>query len=227
MAFRKLIAVSAILFFTGTVSAQTQTSETKTTTKTERKSGSAEGDVETTTSRSAVNQMASPRNNQPGWVPALHFGIGTRDQSGNSSLDGDAVTAMFVGTYYFPNSAWLADAGLGFQKNYFRNTSSQPTNGVVSIGGRYQFPQRWSIGPVVDALIGTSDEFGSANRYVTYAGLTGFKEITFSNDALLRVGLKYTSEFGYADQTSNFFGVVLQWGVGSANPTVQSVSMSQ
>ncbi len=231
MSFQKLTSASAVIFFAIAVSAQTTT--TTTSTSAEKRSGTAtrsedQGlEVGSGASRSSADRMATARGDQAGWIPSIHFGFGTRDQSGNSDLDGDAVSAMFIGTYYFPQSTWLADAGLGFQKNYFRNTEAQPTTGILSFSGRYQFPQRWSIGPVVDALVGTTDEFGSANRYMTYAGVIGFKEIIFPIDALMRVGLKYTVEVGISDQRSNFFAIVLQWGVGANNPAVRAVSMSK
>lgn len=173
-----------------------------------------------TTNRSVATNYSSARA-ASGWLPSLGIAFGHMDQSGNSDVDGEGLTALLVGTYYFPNANWVADAGVGFHKQYFKDVTDQPIVGAISTSGRYQFANRVSIGPVLDALIGTSDEYGTANRYLTMVGLQGFKEIVFSNDSLARFGLKYTTEAGISGQTSNYLGLVFQWGIGSENSVIQ------
>lgn len=210
MKIQKLITSLAVVFFAGSAFAQTTTTTTTT---------SGEGSNRSVASRYSTTQ------NRSGWIPSVGLGFGHLDQSGNSDIDGDAVSALAIGTWYFDNSNILADAGIGLQKEYFRD--SQPTVGLIQLSGRYEFPRRWSIGPVVEALIGTTEEFGSANNYLTNAGVLGMKELTFANDTLVRLGLKYTTEFGVGNQTSNFFGVVAQWGFGAGNSAVRSVTMNK
>lgn len=224
MKIQKLITTLAVVVFAGSAFAETTTTTTTTRSpaySSSRRSGGSSYDAGT--NRSIASGMATARN-ESGFMPAVGLGFGHLDQSGNSDIDGDAVSASLIGTYYFNNN-WLADAGLGVYKQYFRDV--QPTAGMISLSGRYQFPGRWSIGPAADFLFGTTQDFGSANNYLTMGGIVGFKELVFANDQLLRLGLKYSTQIGIKDQTSNFFGVVAEWGIGGSNSLVRSVSMNQ
>lgn len=177
--------------------------------------------------RSTATRMSSATS-QSGWFPSLGLGFGHLDQTGNSDVDGEGLTALIVGTYYFDQSPFVADAGLGFHKQYFSGTEDQPIVGVVSLSGRYEFANRVSIGPVVDGFIGTSEDYGTANRWLTMVGIQGFKEIAFTNDSLGRFGLKYSQEAGIDDQNSNYLGLVFQWGIGSQNSLIQrATAMNQ
>lgn len=177
--------------------------------------------------RSTATRYATSAG-QSGWFPSLGLAFGHVEQTGNADADGEGLTALLVGTYYFEDTPWVADAGLGFHKQYLADTEDQPIVGALSVSGRYEFANRVSIGPVADAFIGTSDDFGTANRWLTMIGVQGFKEIAFTNDSLGRFGIKYTTEAGIEDQTSNYLGLVFQWGIGSENSLIQrSTAMNQ
>jgi hypothetical protein len=173
--------------------------------------------------RSTATRYSTSRS-QSGWFPSLGLGFGHLDQTGNSENDGESLTALLVGTYYFTESPWVADAGVGIHKQYFSGLEEQPIVGMLSFSGRYQFANRVSVGPVVDGFIGTSDAYGTANRYLTMVGVEGFKEIAFTNDSLARFGLKYSQEFGINDQNSNYLGLVFQWGIGSENSLIRNTT---
>lgn len=184
------------------------------------------------TSTSMENRSTATRyssaTSQSGWFPSLNLGFGHVEQTGNADADGEGLTAMLVGTYYFADTPWVADGGLGFHKQYLNDVGDQPIVGAISASGRYQFANRVSIGPVADAFIGTSEDFGTSNRWLTMVGVIGFKEIAFTNDSLARFGIKYTTEAGIEDQTSNYIGLVVQWGIGSENSLIrQTTAMNE
>jgi hypothetical protein len=172
--------------------------------------------------RSSARAHYASTHSDEGFFPSVGVGFGHMDQSGNSNVDGDGISAQLIGSYYFGNSNWIADAGLGFRKQYFKGTDSQPTVGLLSLDGRYDFGNRYSLGPIADILIGNGEDFGTSNKYVTMLGIVGLKEFTIMNDQMIRAGLKYTSEVGQSDQTSNFVGLVVEWGIGSQNTYVKS-----
>lgn len=232
MKLQNLITGLAVVLLSTAAMAHETTKKTTTTTRQTTSSPSggsstdmsgSSTDMEGSTGRSMATRMATTTN-PTGWIPSISLGFGRMDQNGNSDQDGDAISASLVGSYYFDNSNWIGDAALGIHKQYF--SDSQPTAGLLSLGGRYEFGNRFSIGPVVDMLFGTTDAFGSANNYFTLVGVQGFREITFRNDQMVRLGLKFSTEFGINDQTSNLVSVVAQWGVGAANPIVQRANVS-
>lgn len=56
-----------------------------------------------------------------GWLPSIGVGFGHLDQSGISEGDGDNATLELFASYKYPASLWVADMGIGFQRQYFRN----------------------------------------------------------------------------------------------------------
>ncbi|MEZ0390569.1 MAG: hypothetical protein ACAH59_00010 [Pseudobdellovibrionaceae bacterium] len=205
---KKMFIALATLLLTGTAFAQDSTEKA------------------TAESRSTANQY-STSTSEAGWFPSVGVDFGHMDQTGNADEDGEGVSVKAVGTYYFPNSAWLADAGLGIHKQYFED-SDNPVVGLISFSGRYQFPRRFSVGPVFDSFLGTGDEYGSSNDYLAMIGLVGMKEVAFANDSLGRFGLKYSTEFGIEDQSNDYLGLVFEWGIGSQNTLVrQATAMNE
>ncbi len=200
--FKKFVSTAAILLFAGSVFAASSVAENRS---------------------AARGHLASTRSDE-GFMPAIGIGFGHLDQSGNSDAKGDGINAQLIGSYYFGNSAWIGDAGLGFQKQYFRGTDTQPTVGLLTLDGRYDFGNRFSAGPVADIIFGNGGDFGSANRYLTLLGVIGLKEFTLANDQMIRAGLKYDTQLGQSNQTNNYFGVVVQWGIGANNSYVKSAS---
>ncbi len=196
MKFKKAITLLSVLLFSGGIFAASDTDSNR-----------------------SVTSQYSTTTNRSGWLPSVGLGFGHLDQSGNSDVDGDSIAVTLLSTWYFDNSNWLADAGIGIQKQYF--TDSQPTAGLVTFSGRYELARQFSVGPVLDLMFGTTEDFGSANNYYSMAGVQGFKEINFSNDHMLRIGLKFTTQFGISDQTSNLISLIGQWSIGSGNTFVQ------
>jgi len=177
--------------------------------------------------RSTATRYSSSAG-EAGWFPSINLAFGHVEQTGNADADGEGLTALLVGTYYFADTPWVADAGVGFHKQYLSGEEDQPIVGAISASGRYEFANRVSIGPVADAFIGTSNDFGTENRWLTMVGIIGFKEIAFTNDSLARFGVKYSTEAGIEDQTSNYLGLVFQWGIGSENSVIQrSTAMNE
>jgi hypothetical protein len=178
----------------------------------------------TTETRGIARYHASTRG-EAGWLPSVSLGFGHMDQGGNSDVDGDNVSLQLLGTYNFVNSNWLADAGIGFEKQYFKDADDQPFVGLLTLGARYDFRYGWTLGPVVDVIIGNSDVYGTANNYLAMAGVVGMKEIYLRNDQMLRLGLKYTTEVGITNQTSSYLGLQAQWAIGSQNSYIQTSSL--
>lgn len=180
-----------------------------------------------TAGRSVAENYATTTSDR-GFIPSLGVAFGHMDQGGKSDVDGDGVTAQLIGSYLFENSNWIVDGGLGIHKQYFTDIDAEPLLGIISMAGRYNFAGGWSIGPAADLLFGSNEGLGTGNNYLTMIGAVGLKEITFMNDQLVRLGVKYSSEFGVSDQTNNYVGFLAQWGIGANNPWVrQSTAMNQ
>ncbi len=184
----------------------------------------AAGNNSSLDSRSTARAHYATTHSDEGFIPSVGLGFGHLDQSGNSEADGDGVNAQLIGTYMFGDSNWIADAGIGFQKEYLRGTDSQPIVGLLSVDGRYDLGNRYTLGPVADILIGNGGDFGTSNKFLTMIGLVGMKEFRVMNDQLIRAGLKFDTQVGQSNQTSNYLGLVVQWGIGSNNSYVKSAS---
>ena len=169
--------------------------------------------------RSTLHSDYSTTRIESGWLPAVGLTYGNLQQGGNTSLHGDSVGAKLIGTYYFDQSSWLADVGLGAQKFYLQD--SQPTVGVLSSSARYGFGNRWSVGPVADIYFGNGNAFGTANNQNLFLGAVAYKEFLLTDDQLMRIGLKYDTALLTSGQTSSFLGLTAEWAVGSNNSVVR------
>lgn len=159
-----------------------------------------------------------------GWLPSIGVGFGHLDQSGFAEGDGDNATLELFASYKYPASLWVADMGIGFQRQYFSETGSVFL-GIATVAQRYQINRMWSVGPMVDIFFGQGSQYGTAKTFITMPGVIAAIDFKISNDQMLKMGVKYTSEMGQSGQTSNQLGIIGTWSVGSANSRVQSQSV--
>lgn len=161
-----------------------------------------------------------------GWLPSIGLGFGHLDQSGHAESDGDNSTLEVFASFKYPESAWVADAGIGFQRQYFSEAGSVFL-GIITVAERYQINNAWSVGPMLDIFFGHGSEYGTSQTFITMPGIVGAIDIKIKNDQMLKLGLKYTSELGQSGQTSNQIGLIGTWSIGSANSQMRSHAMVQ
>ncbi len=172
------------------------------------------------TTENRIKQSYTTTRTERGWLPSVGLTYGYMEQNGTDGLDGGGMGISAVGTMYYPNSDWLADAGLGIQKFYLQDNLS-PTVGVLSGSTRYVWQDRLSAGPSLDVFLNNGESFGSNNNQAAFVGLVGVKEFLMKDDQMLKIGVKYNTGLFTSGQASNFLGMTAEWAVGSRSTTVR------
>lgn len=139
------------------------------------------------------------RNNPEGLWPFLGGGVGIMGGSSSLRTGGLPMHIKALGSYYFPENPWIAEAGIGLYNQIFTQDgggSDTLQAFYLEAGGRYRLENKWQVGPVWSTLIDTSNRFNSGNHDLTsFMGVQLLKEFTYT-DYLMRAGGRVAVDMG-------------------------------
>ena len=128
-------------------------------------------------SRARLLRPSQSFNDPAGWWGFVGVNMGLVDS--NTSLQhekdvsGSQLDIRLLGSYYFENSMWLGDLGLGLQNSSFdKGQTDQSVSAVyVEASPRYRLNNNWQFGPALKTFIlGESDFFADSESPATFLG---------------------------------------------------------
>lgn len=164
-----------------------------------------ESESSSSQSRLSFGKMQTgDRYNPEGLWPFAGAGFGFMGGSSNLRTGGLPMHVKVMGSYYFPESPWIGEAGFGV----FNQIFTQDGGGVDTLqafyleaSGRYRLEEKWQIGPVWSTLIDTSNHFNSGNHDLTsFVGVQLLKEFNY-NEYLMRAGGRVAVDMGISGST--------------------------
>lgn len=165
------------------------------------------------------NSVESPK----GFWPFLGIGGGWASHDINNKQDGTPLQIKLMGSYYLTDRPWVLEGGLGLQ-NYRFTSNSRPrdssTNGLIDLAARYQFGERWQVGPQVFSAIGNGDDYSSNNNtFTTYVGGQLLKEWNGSSN-IYRLGGRAMVDLSIPERTSTVGMVEFHMSFGGEHKQV-------
>ena len=186
-------------------------------------------DEEESTSQSRLHfgkMQTGDRNNPEGLWPFLGAGVGVMAGSSSLRTGGLPMHIKAMGSYYFTDNPWIAEAGVGLYNQIFTQEgggSDTLQAFYLEAGGRYRLENKWQAGPVLSTLIDTSNRFNSGNHDLTsFVGAQLLKEFTY-NDYLMRAGGRVAVDMGISGSIVPvaLFDLHITWGEAPA-PVVEA-----
>lgn len=170
-------------------------------------------------------RMNSPRisnmnvNDPVGWFPFLGVSGGSLATDSGMSSQASATDVKLLGSYFSTSRLSVVDVGLGFSGDSFTQKSATQNNfvagGVVEAAWRYNFINRWQVGPIADVFVGGARRLGSTDDLTApFAGVQVLKEIPIQGTNMFRVGLKGMTSLS-VPKPENLAMLDLQWGFGA------------
>ncbi len=150
---------------------------------------------------------------QKGLVPYLGLSAGYLD-SDTDVYEGTPSAIKLLGSYYFQDSPWVADAGLGILNQKFTARDNATINvGSLEASARYRLANNWQAGAVINTFSGGTQYFGSSsNNYTHFVGGTVKKEFTMARNTIARVGGRLMADVSTAGSMLNLAMVDLEIG---------------
>lgn len=156
-----------------------------------------------------------------GFWPLLGVGLGVTDSNANVRSGGVPTHLKLIGSYYFDTAPWVADAGVGFHNEILTQDgggSDTIQSFYTEVAGRYQFTNRWQLGAVWNTLIDNPDRYKSnTNNFASFVGVQAFKEVTWSNEYLVRLGGRAMTDVGISGASVNTIMAELEVSFGGPN----------
>jgi outer membrane protein OmpA-like peptidoglycan-associated protein len=156
-----------------------------------------------------------------GFWPLLGVGLGITDANSNVRSGGVPMHLKLVGSYYFETAPWVADLGVGFH-NEVLTQSGRDSDTIQSfyteVAGRYVFTNRWQLGAVWNTLVDNPDRYHSnTDNLASFVGVQAFKEMTWSNEYLVRLGGRAMTDVGISGASVDTIMAELEVSFGGPN----------
>jgi OOP family OmpA-OmpF porin len=156
-----------------------------------------------------------------GFWPLMGVGLGATDSNSNVRTGGVPMHLKLIGSYYFDTAPWVADAGVGFHNEILTQDgggSDTIQSFYTEVAGRYQFTNRWQLGAVWNTLIDNPDRYQSnTNNFASFVGVQAFKEMTWKNEYLVRLGGRAMTDVGISGASVDTVMAELQVSFGGPN----------
>lgn len=166
-------------------------------------------------------QRGNVRNPQGFW-PLVGAGLGVMDHNNKIRTGGTLTHVKLIGSYYFDNQPWVADAGIGLH-NEFLSQGGPGSDTIQSlyteIGGRYKFSNKWQLGAIWNTLVDNPDRYKSnTNNLASFLGVQAMKEFVWNENYLVRAGGRLMTDVGIGGEVVDGVMAELQvsFGPGSA-----------
>jgi outer membrane protein OmpA-like peptidoglycan-associated protein len=159
-----------------------------------------------------------------GLWPLLGAGLGVMDHNDQIRSGGTPLHVKLMGSYYFDNQPFVADAGLGLH-NEFLSQNGPGADTIQSLytelSGRYKFANRWQLGAIWNTLVDNPDRYRSnTNNLASFVGVQALKEFVWSDTYLVRAGGRIMTDVGISGETIDTAMAELQVSFGPSAPKV-------
>ncbi len=159
-----------------------------------------------------------------GLWPLLGVGLGAMDHNDQIRTGGTLTQVKFIGSYYFDNTPWVADAGIGLH-NEFLSQGGPGSDSIQSLytelGARYQLTNKWQLGAIWNTLVDNPDRYKSnTNNLASFIGLQAMKEFVWADTYLVRAGGRVMTDVGISRETIDTVMAEIQVSFGPGAPKV-------
>lgn len=162
-----------------------------------------------------------------GLWPFIGLGLGVTDSNTSIRTGGVPMHVKVLGSYYFQETPWVADAGIGLH-NEFLTQNGKDSDTIQSLytefAGRYEFTNKWQLGAIWNTLVDNPDRYKSnTENLASFIGVQALKEFTWNKEYLVRVGGRAMTDVGISGETIDTVMAELQVSFGpseSSNPNI-------
>jgi len=164
-------------------------------------------------------QRGDIRNPQGLW-PLLGVGMGVMDSGENIRTGGVPTHVKVLGSYYFDETPWIADGGVGLH-NEFVTQEGEGNDTIQSlyteVAARYQFTSKWQLGAIWNTLVDNPDRYHSnTENLASFVGVQVLKEFTWDEKYLVRAGGRAMTDVGISGESINTIMGELQVSFGDS-----------
>jgi outer membrane protein OmpA-like peptidoglycan-associated protein len=178
----------------------------------------------TTLSLKPEIQRGDLQNPQGLW-PLVGAGLGVMDHNDQIRTGGTLTHVKLMGSYYFDNQPWVADAGIGLHNEFLSQggTGSDTIQSLYTeLSARYKLSDKWQLGAIWNTLVDNPDRYRSnTNNLASFIGVQALKEFVWSDTYLVRAGGRIMTDVGIGGETIDTAMAELQVSFG---PGAQKVA---
>ncbi|MGE4131835.1 MAG: OmpA family protein [Bdellovibrionales bacterium] len=162
-----------------------------------------------------------------GLWPLLGVGLGIMDYNDQIRTGGVTNQVKVMGSYYFDDTPWVADAGIGLHSE-FLTQKGQGSDTIHSFytefSGRYQLSHKWQLGAIWNTLIDNPDRYRSnTENLASFVGFQALKEFVYDDSYLVRAGGRVMTDVGISGEMIDTVMAEVQVSFGSsAKPIVEN-----
>jgi len=171
-------------------------------------------------------QRGDLRNPQGLW-PLVGAGLGVMDHNDKIRTGGTLTHVKLVGSYYFDNQPWVADAGIGLHNEFLSQggTGSDTIQSLYTeLAGRYKFSNKWQLGAIWNTLVDNPDRYKSnTNNLASFLGVQAMKEFVWNENYLVRAGGRVMTDVGIGGEMVDGVMAELQVSFGPGSGPVAEV----
>jgi hypothetical protein len=169
-----------------------------------------------------------------GWTGYFGATTGAMDNYNKTiATEGMPNSIKILGSHAFGDTAWVGDAGLGWQFHTVDDNANRDVDvintGLAELAGRYQFANHWEVGLMYNGLFtpGARDSYGSTDDLVSFMGPEVLKDFTVGG-VDMRFGLSAMTDLNIPDEDANTVMAHLHIRFGGApNPIAGSPSVEK
>lgn len=171
-------------------------------------------------------QRGDLRQPQGLW-PLLGVGVGVMDHNSQIRTGGTLTQVKLIGSYYFDNQPWVADAGIGLH-NHFLSQGGTGSDSIQSLytelGARYKFTNNWQLGAIWNTLVDNPDRYRSnTNSLASFLGVQAMKEFVWADTYVARAGGRVMTDVGIGGEVVDTVMAELQVSFGPGTRKVAEV----
>ncbi len=168
-----------------------------------------------------------------GLWPFLGVGLGVMDSNEQVRTGGVTNHVKILGSYYFDETPWIADAGIGLHTEFLtqKGGGSDTVHSLYTeFAARYQLTNKWQLGAIWNTLVDNPDRYRSnTENLASFIGLQAMKEFVWSDEYLVRAGARAMTDVGIGRETVDTVMAEIQvsFGRGKSAPVAQQAPPPQ
>lgn len=190
----------------------------------------AQAQTETTTygeTRGAATMDYYPHAQQRGWAGYLGLNAGYTAYNSNLDVEGAPASFKLLASYVTPSAMGVFDAGYGVQGQKFSQDGAKDdtlSTGVMELAARYQFENRWQLGPVYNQFFDKGANYGANQADAQFGGLQLMREFNMGDRTLGRLGARVMTSINVDGESVNMAMIDFQMGWGQMSSTYSTSS---
>ena len=159
-----------------------------------------------------------------GLWPLLGVGMGAMDSGGSTRTGGLPGHLKILGSYYFDNIPFVADAGIGMHNEFLteKGAGSDTIQSLYTeLAGRYEFTNRWQLGAIWNTLVDNPDRYRSNTENLpSFLGVQALREFAWNDEYLVRAGGRAMTSVGLNGGSVNMIMAELEVSFGPGHAKV-------